>query len=187
DGGVTWSGKLLGGGGFCGGACFYNIGFDLLPGADTSTDKLLLGGNVSNIQNPGAIPCARQEATSLNGAGTSFAGHDSITHADTHAIKFAPSDPNTVYRGDDGGIWKSTNGGDTWVPLNNTTFRATQFQSLALHPTDPDFTIGGTQDNGTERLTTGSAWFHSDDGDGGFTEIDQNAVNTTTVTMYHTY
>jgi hypothetical protein len=92
-----------------------------------------------------------------------------------------------VYRGDDGGIWKSTNGGDTFVPLNNTTFRATQFQSLALHPIDPDFTIGGTQDNGTERLTTGPVWIHSDDGDGGFTEIDQNAVNNTNVTMYHTY
>ena len=28
DGGVTWSAKLQGGGGFCGGQCFYNIGFD---------------------------------------------------------------------------------------------------------------------------------------------------------------
>jgi hypothetical protein len=187
DGGVTWSTKLPGGGGFCGGQCFYNIGFDVLPGAGTSTDKLLLGGNVSNVQNPGGIACARQEATSLNGAGTSFTAHDSITHADTHVIKFASSDPNVVYRGDDGGIWKSINGGDTFVPLNNTTFRATQFQSLALHPTDPDFTIGGTQDNGSERLTTGPVWIHSDDGDGGFTEIDQNAVNTTNVTMYHTF
>jgi hypothetical protein len=185
DGGVTWSTKLPGGGGFCGGQCFYNIGFDVLAGAATSTDKLLLGGNVSNTS--GGIACARQESTSLNGAATSFTAHDSITHADTHVIKFAPSDANVVYRGDDGGIWKSTNGGDTFVPLNNTTFRATQFQSLALHPTDPDFTIGGTQDNGSERLTTGPSWIHSDDGDGGFTEIDQNAVNTTNVTMYHTF
>ena len=185
DGGVTWSAKLPGGGGFCGGQCFYNIGFDVLAGAATATDKLLLGGNVSNTS--GGIACARQEATSLNGAATSFVAHDAITHADTHTIKFAPSNANIVYRGDDGGIWKSTNGGDTWVPLNNTTFRATQFQSLALHPTDPDFTIGGTQDNGTERLTTGPVWIHSDDGDGGFTEIDQNAVNNTNVTMYHTY
>src|SRR5499427_1606672 len=181
DGGVTWSAKLPGGGGFCGGQCFYNIGFDVLPGAGTSTDKLLLGGNVSNTS--GGIACARQESTSLDGAATSFVAHDAITHADTHVIKFAPSDPNIVYRGDDGGIWKATNGGNNWVPLNNTTFRATQFQSLALHPTDPDLTIGGTQDNGTERLTTGPVWIHSDDGDGGFTEIDQNTPNT----MYHTY
>src|ERR1041384_6177720 len=56
DGGVTWSAKLAGGGGFCGGQCFYNIGFDLLPGATLATDKLLLGGNVTS----GA--CARQES-----------------------------------------------------------------------------------------------------------------------------
>ena len=46
DGGVTWSNKLQGGGGFCAGQCFYNIGFDVLAGASTATDKLLLGGNV---------------------------------------------------------------------------------------------------------------------------------------------
>jgi hypothetical protein len=89
DGGVTWSAKLPGGGGFCGGQCFYNIGFDVLAGAATATDKLLLGGNVSNTS--GGIACARQEATSLNGAATSFVAHDAITHADTHVIKFAPS------------------------------------------------------------------------------------------------
>src|SRR5205807_9765603 len=167
DGGVTWANKLAGGGGFCGGQCFYNIAFAVLPGGSTATDKLLLGGNVSNTVSGNA--CARQESTSLDGAGTGFTAHDSITHADTHVIKFAPSNSSIVYRGDDGGIWKSIDGGNTFVPLNNATFRATQFQSLALHPTDPDFTIGGTQDNGTERLTTGPTWFHSDDGDGGFT------------------
>jgi uncharacterized repeat protein (TIGR01451 family) len=65
--------------------------------------------------------------------------------------------------------------------------RATQFQSIAVHPLNPDFSIGGTQDNGTEKLTTGPAWTRSDAGDGGFAMIDQNATNTTSVTMYHTY
>src|SRR6185295_8424952 len=98
--------------------------------------------------------------------------HDSQSHADTHVIKAAPSDPNIVYRGDDGGIWKSTDGGNTFAPLNNATFRATQFQSIALHPTDRNITIGGTQDNGTEEISaTGPTWLHSDDGDGGFAMI----------------
>src|SRR5204863_9036009 len=48
DAGATWSAKLQGGGGFCAGQCFYNIGFDLLPGPTSAItdDKLLLGGNV---------------------------------------------------------------------------------------------------------------------------------------------
>jgi photosystem II stability/assembly factor-like uncharacterized protein len=178
DGGVTWSAKLAGGGGFCGGQCFYNIGFDLLPGATLATDKLLLGGNVTS----GA--CARQESTSLDGAATAFTAHDSQSHADTHVIKIAPSNSSIVYRGDDGGIWKSTDGGNSFAPLNNATFRATQFQSIAVHPTDQDITIGGTQDNGTEAITAaGPVWLHADDGDGGFAMIDQS----TPTTMYHTY
>ena len=181
DGGVTWSAELFGGGGFCGGQCFYNIGFDILPGGTSATDKLLLGGNITNTVS--TRPCARQESTSLDGAGTAFTAHDSQTHADTHAIKIAVSNSSIVYRGDDGGIWKSTDGGDTFAPLNNTTFRATQFQSIAVHPTDPDISIGGTQDNGTELLSTGPTWLHSDDGDGGFAMIDQS----TPTTMYHTY
>ncbi|MCU1268035.1 MAG: trypsin domain protein [Acidobacteria bacterium] len=178
DGGATWSAKLAGGGGFCQGQCFYNIGFDIVPGAATTTDKLLLGGNVASGN------CARQQATSLDGAATSFTTHSATTHADTHLIKIAPSNPLVVYRGDDGGVWKSTDGGDTWTNQNNTTLRATQFQSIAVHPSDPDISIGGTQDNGSNILLTGgTSWLHSDDGDGGFAMIDQS----TPTTMYHTY
>lgn len=178
DGGATWSAKLAGGGGFCDGQCFYNIGFDVVPGASTATDKLLLGGNV------GSGSCQRQQATSLDGAATSFTSHSATTHADTHAIKIAPSNTLVVYRGDDGGVWKSTDGGDTWANQNNTTLKATQFQSIAVHPTDADITIGGTQDNGTNMLLTGgTTWLHAVDGDGGFSMIDQS----TPTTMYTTF
>jgi S-layer family protein len=178
DGGATWSAKLAGGGGFCGGQCFYNIGFDVVPGAATTTDRLLLGGNVASGN------CSRQQSTSLDGGATSFTTHSATTHADTHVIKLAPSNPLVVYRGDDGGVWKSTDGGDNWINQNNTTLKATQFQSIAVHPTDQDITIGGTQDNGTEAITaSGPIWLHSDDGDGGFAMIDQS----TPATMYHTY
>jgi hypothetical protein len=178
DGGITWSAKLQGGGGFCQGQCFYNIGFDVLAGAATTTDKLLLGGNVASGN------CARQQSTSLDGGATTFTSHAGTTHADTHVIKFAPSNPLVVYRGDDGGVWKSTDGGDTWLNQNNSTLRATQFQSISVHPTDPDISIGGTQDNGSNMLLTGgTTWLHSDDGDGGFAMIDQS----TPTTMYHTY
>ena len=144
-------------------------------------DKILLGGNVRSTN------CQKLEGTSLDGGATVFANTDVGLHTDTHVIAIAPSNVNVVYRGDDGGVWKSTDGGATWSSLNNTTFRATQFQSIAVHPTDPDFTIGGTQDNGTEKLTTGPTWIRSDSGDGGYTLIDQNAADTTNVTMYHTY
>jgi hypothetical protein len=178
NGGATWSNKLGGGGGFCAGQCFYNIGFDVIPGGSTATDKLLLGGNTRSAT------CAKQQSTSLDGGATTFTSHDDTTHADTHVIKVAPSNSNIVYRGDDGGVWKSTDGGSTWLTQNNTTLRATQFQSIAVHPTDPNISIGGTQDNGSNMLLTGgTTWLHADDGDGGFAMIDQS----TPTTMYHTY
>ncbi len=96
----------------------------------------------------------------------------------------APSDPNVVYRGDDGGVWKSTDGGVTWANQNNSTLRATQFQSIAVHPTNPNISIGGTQDNGTNMLlSSGTTWLHAVDGDGGFSLIDQSTPNT----MYSTF
>src|SRR5215813_8397080 len=178
DGGVTWTAKLQGGGGFCGAQCFYNIGFALVPGVGATPDKLHLGGNV----NSGV--CQRQHSPTQDGGATTLTDHSATTHADTHVIKIAPSNANIVWRGDDGGVWKSTDGGDTWTQQNNSTMRATQFQSIALHPTDPDISIGGTQDNGTDMLLAGGAsWLHSDDGDGGFAMIDQS----TPATMYHTF
>ncbi len=59
--------------------------------------------------------------------------------------------------------------------------------SLAVHPIDRYFTIGGTQDNGTNFLQPNQLWTNTEGGDGGFTVIDQNAVNNTAVTMYHTF
>lgn len=181
DGGQTWSTVLSGGGGFCGGQCFYNIGFDVVAGVATASDKLLLGGNVRSTS------CAKLEGTSIDGGASSFANTDVGLHADTHVIRVAPSNALVVYRGDDGGIWKSSDGGTTWTSLNNATFSATQFESIALHPNDARFTIGGTQDNGTEKLVSGPTWTRSDAGDGGYSAIDQNATNTTTAVLYHTY
>lgn len=182
DGGVTFGAKLSGSGGFCDGQCFYNIGLAVNPGPSTAQgdDIIYLGGNVASVDN-----CERLAAKSTDG-GATFSDTGG-PHADTHAIRIAPSNSSIIYRGDDGGIWKSTNAGATWSSLNNATFRATQFQSLALHPTDPNFSIGGTQDNGTNQLLPTSLWNRIDFGDGGFAAIDQNAADTSNVVMYHTY
>ena len=180
DGGATWSVKLAGGGGFCGGQCYYNTAIAVVPGTSTANDTIHIGGQVNSAS------CSRLHALSVNG-GASFTNHDAGLHADTHAITVAPSNHHIVYHGNDGGIFKSTDGGNTWASQNIAGFNATQFQSIALHPTDPNFSIGGTQDNGTNMYTPLKAWNQVDFGDGGYTAIDQNAADTVNVTMYHTY
>jgi photosystem II stability/assembly factor-like uncharacterized protein len=175
DGGATWSGFLTGGVNFCNPQCFYDIAVAAHP---TTADTLHLGGSPTLIQ-----------ARSTDGGGTFTTNAQTAAglHVDTHVITYAPSDPNIMYFGSDGGIWRSTDSGTTWTSRNNTQFNATQFQSLALHPTDREFMIGGTQDNGTNFKQPDGTWIRTNGGDGGYTLIDQNATDTTNVTMYHTF
>jgi len=74
----------------------------------------------------------------------------------------------------------------TWTARNNSSYHATQFQSAAAHPSNPEFWIGGTQDNGTEYRRAYGTWTRTDGGDGGYTIIDQNG-DLVNLTMYHTY
>lgn len=181
DGGQTWPNIIGGAAGWCGGQCWYDIGIAMDPG---NANIIYLGG----AANGGA---ARVLIKSTNGS--TFSMIDQGLHADTHAIRLAPSNPSIVYVGSDGGIWRSNDAGGSFTSLNNTEYSATQFQSLAQHPIAPNFMIGGTQDNGTECLGVCGpnidihAWRRADFGDGGVALIDQNATNTTNVTMYHTY
>lgn len=162
--------------GFCNPQCFYDIAIAVDP---TDPNKVFLGGSPALIF-----------GRSING-GASFASSSSGLHVDTQAIAVAPSNPNIVYFGSDGGIWRTTNVNATpivWTTLNNTTFSATQFMGISVHPTDRNYTLGGTQDNGTQFLAPdGIEWIRSDGGDGGFSVIDQTATNTTNVVAYHTY
>lgn len=171
DGGATFA--QINATAFCSGQCFYNIAIDVDP------------TNVNNVY-AGGTGLSGTFLRSTNG-GTTFTTSQANLHTDSHAIAVAPSLPSTIYFGSDGGIYKSTDGGTTWASLNNTTFRATQFMGLAVHPIDTNFTIGGTQDNGTEYRNSAGTWTRADFGDGGYSAIDQNAINTTNVTIYHTY
>ena len=180
DGGATWGNPLPGSGGYCGTACFYDIAIAARP--DDTTVHL---GGWARF---GTVTGCRSDIMKRSTAGGSFVRNDATLHPDTHAIAIAPSDPNVVYTGNDGGIWRSGDNGTTWVSKNNMTFSATQFQDLALHPFDRHFMIGGTQDNGTNCLSPdGTTWLNCQLGDGGYTTIDRNAFDTTNVTMYHTF
>jgi hypothetical protein len=182
--GVTWSVPIAAASGFCGGQCFY----DMVPAfSPTSASTILLGGSANSGINNTPGTCASNVLVRSTNGGTAFTRVDTNLHADFHALTFAPSDSTVVYAGNDGGIFHSGDGGVTWSSVNTSGFNATQFVSLSLHPTDPNFTIGGTQDNGTEFMKPDGTWTRADAGDGGYSAIDQSSTDTTNVTMYHTY
>jgi len=84
-----------------------------------------------------------------------------------HRIVFAPSNSNYVYIACDGGIYKSTDGGNNWSSANKgiTTL---QLYRVASHPSKHDTLVGGAQDNGNFRTLNGgaTAWDFVTTGDG---------------------
>ena len=106
-------------------------------------------------------------------------------HVDSHAIAVAPSLPSTVYFGSDGGICKSTNSGVSWTSLNNSQFRDSSWAWLSTRPIASSRSV---EHRTTAPTSSGQqAWTRTEGGDGGFTVIDQNAADTSPVTMYHTF
>lgn len=108
---------------------------------------------------------------SRNAAGT-FDPAGSAAHIDQHALVFAPTDPEVMYLGNDGGIFKSTDRGTTFTSLADT-LSIVQAYRIAAHPLDPSLLFLGTQDNGLERQRDGQ-WRELVTGDYGSILFDVN-------------
>jgi photosystem II stability/assembly factor-like uncharacterized protein len=167
DGGTTWTQQIDNN--FCSPQCFYDIGVAVDP---TNAANVYLGGAPALI-----FGRSTNSGANFTGNGVPFTAG---LHVDSHVIAIAPSNPQIAYFGSDGGIYKTNDVTATpivWTNLNNTQFTATQFMGLAVHSTDPNFTIGGTQDNGTNFYRPNGTWFRVDFGDGGYAVIDQSSAS----------
>ncbi len=99
----------------------------------------------------------------------------SSAHPDQHVLEFIPNQPNAFLSGCDGGLYRSLDGGLIFDSLNRS-LSLTQFYGIAVNPTDPDLTFGGTQDNGTQRRVGNvAAWEEFISGDGG--QVVVNPLN----------
>ncbi len=116
-----------------------------------------------------------------NVSGRPSAFGDSI-HPDQHAIAFSPLDPNVIYVANDGGLYRSPDGGTTWKSLNDG-LNITEIEFIAQHPQFEAWLLTGTQDNGTLRYQGDTVWHHVGDGDGGDCGVDASAP----YTCFHTY
>jgi photosystem II stability/assembly factor-like uncharacterized protein len=105
-------------------------------------------------------------------------------HPDNHAFGGHPTDHLVIYAGNDGGIYKSSDGGATWDDTINEGICITQFEFIDQHPTSDAVVIGGTQDNGTEQFRNSPAFYHSADGDGGSAGVDQMTPRNVIHTFY---
>jgi photosystem II stability/assembly factor-like uncharacterized protein len=81
---------------------------------------------------------------SVNG-GRSFANTSSAAHGDFHDVWVDPADTNLVFTGDDGGLWRSQDGGTRWEHLMNLP--VSQFYHVSVDNDIPYHVYGGLQDN----------------------------------------
>ena len=81
---------------------------------------------------------------SVNG-GQSFSSVGTAAHGDFHDVWIDPSNPNIVYTGDDGGLWRSEDGGTRWKHQINLPI--SQFYHVSVDNDNPYHVYGGLQDN----------------------------------------
>jgi photosystem II stability/assembly factor-like uncharacterized protein len=96
-------------------------------------------------------------------------------HVDHHALVIDES--GTCLEGNDGGLYTSSNYGNTWNKVNNLPI--SQFYNIEIDYLYPQRILGGTQDNGTVRTITGSVddWFDILGGDGFYCVVDYTNSN----------
>ncbi|WP_018680959.1 sialidase family protein [Actinokineospora enzanensis] len=106
--------------------------------------------------------------------GRTWTGDGETVHGDQHAMMWDPAQPARVYLGNDGGLYRSENDGDSgWVKATYEPF--TQFYGVSTSPQDTTRFAGGAQDNGALRSWGPKGWDPYVDGDGEQTLINPSA------------
>ncbi len=155
DAASTWR-ELDAAGSSCGFQCWYDMTLAVHP---RDPERLLFG--------------AVHMYLSVDGGRTFNDSHPANLYVDQHLLVFDTlSGPDVVYVANDGGVYRSMDAGATWLSQNTNLAVAQFYPGISLHPSDPSVTLGGTQDQGTQRSAAGTIWTKVLGGDGGFTAID---------------
>ena len=107
--------------------------------------------------------------------GSSWSETGYSMHVDHHAM-YIDENTGLIVEGNDGGLYKSTNG-SSWNKINNIPL--TQFYYITFDFTHPERIYGGTQDNNTIRTMTGNVddWEAILGGDGMYCLVDYENNN----------
>ncbi len=161
--GDNWSAKPMPDAGFANGQGWY----DLSIVVDPNNHNRIVSGNFNHF-------------ISADGANT-WTLISSNVHVDQHHSYFEPGNSDVIYLGNDGGIYRSDNGGGNPAAISfynrNERYNVTQFYACDLHPgLYSNFFLAGSQDNGSIRFNqVGIArTTRALGGDGAYCHIDQN-------------
>ncbi|MDE2795462.1 MAG: hypothetical protein OXL34_11640 [Gemmatimonadota bacterium] len=143
-----------------GASCWYQCWYDMTIAVHPTNPQMIYFGSL-------------QLYRSLNG-GQTFSRHHNGIYVDEHLLVFDTlRGPNALYLANDGGVYRTVDGGTTWTSLATNLAVAQYYRGIGLHPSIAGITLGGTQDQGTQRSSTGTrVWEKVMGGDGGYTAFD---------------
>ncbi|MFC1545563.1 hypothetical protein ACFL44_02615, partial [Gemmatimonadota bacterium] len=98
-------------------------------------------------------------------------GPERYSHADHHNFARHPSEPNTVFWGNDGGVFKTEDFGNTFSARNGGYQTAQFYNGFSSSPITADLAVGGLQDNSTVLYEGTTDWKRIFGGDGGATAL----------------
>ena len=169
---------------------FFNLILSAVPQTNGGTDLYAGAVNLFKCSITSGNPtCSTQPFVNLTHVyGCSPIGSIAHVHPDQHAIAFASGNPQIVYFGNDGGIYRSLNAvsmssstcgtHNSFDNLNANMGSMTQFVWLSEDPGNEQVLLGGTQDNGSPARTTAiPAWPEVNLGDGGYNAINPSSPN----------
>jgi len=99
-------------------------------------------------------------------------GPEDYTHVDHHTVIYHPSHHDTVLVACDGGVFFSSNGGETWQSRNGGLQTVQFYNGIAIDPSREDWILGGMQDNHSIHFDGNFAWTRKLGGDGSWAAID---------------
>ena len=102
-------------------------------------------------------------------------------HADNHDLSFIGT---TLYAGNDGGVFCSSNGGTTWSDKSSNLAIA-QIYGMGTSQTNANLFLTGHQDNGTNLTTNNSTWSEVNGGDGMLCFVDRTNDNQMFSSIYN--
>ena len=106
-------------------------------------------------------------------------------HADQKDIEFFPSNGNVVLSCNDGGIFKSVNGGQSWIDISDGIV-VPQYYRLGCAATDASVIYTGQQDQGVVRKA-GTSWTLVQGGDGMECAVDPTTTDNVLISTQNGY
>lgn len=163
DGGANWV-KLVNTPDYCAQQCWYDQAIAVAP---TNPNEVFVGGAYGSFVYRSMDGGSHWTDVTQGANGFSL-------HVDMHSLAFS-SDSSVLYAGNDGGVWSASQPTATpvpWAELNDALAITEFYFSPSINPKDVTDSLGGTQDNGTQKYSGVLTWNDVVCGDGGWTALD---------------